>query len=143
MTALREFQMVFGEDLRGRTDTPNGGAVSRNRLSSLGLVAGFDVNMNIYRNNVRHAHVGALKSIFPAVAALVGEDYFDQVAHEYAIVFPAETARLSAYGAAFPDFISGRSELADFPFLPGVAKLEGALNEAFHAPSAISLVPGP
>ncbi len=134
MSALRDFQTSFRRYL---TDTGEDAASEAARF----IASGFADNASIYRNNVRHAHVGALAAIFPAIRALVGEGYFDGMAAEFSNASPPMSAILAGYGASFSDHLAGRPELSRVPFLPDVARLEWAMNEAFHAHSSFSLAP--
>ena len=134
MSALREFQTSFKGYLTGSGEEA---AIITTRF----IAEGYEENASIYRNNVRHAHVGALSAIFPAIRALVGEDYFDGMAAQYSSAQPPVSAVLAGYGAGFSDYLAGRPELANVPFLPDVARLEWAMNEAFHAHSSFSLAP--
>ena len=134
MSALRDFQTSFKGYLTGSGEEE--AAVAARFISS-----GFADNASIYRNNVRHAHVGALSAIYPAIRALVGEDYFDGLAARYANARPPVSAVLAGYGAGFSKYLTSRSELSRVPFLPDVARLEWAMNEAFHAHSSFSLAP--
>lgn len=135
MSALRDFQSDFRSFLTG-TARPDADAMLVRIFGTA-----YAANAGIYRNNVRHAHSGALAAIFPAVRALVGETYFDGLAAQFADRFPPRGAILAEYGAAFPHYLTERPELSHVPFLPGVARLEWAMNDAFHAHSAFSLTP--
>lgn len=131
MSALREFQIGFQAYLvGGQAD-----AVASH------FKAGFEQNAGIYRNNVHHAHSGALAALYPAVQALVGEDYFGSIARQFAHYSPPKSAILAAYGAEFADMLTLRPELSQFPYLPDVARLEWAINEAFHAQGVAALRP--
>ncbi len=134
MSALREFQMSFKGYLTGSGEEA---AIIAERF----IANGFADNADIYRNNVRHAHVGALSAIYPAIRALVGDDYFDGLAARYANASPPVSAVLAGYGAGFADHLGSRPELSQVPFLPDVARLEWAMNEAFHAHSSFSFAP--
>ena len=129
MSALRDLQTGFRGFLISEAEAVPGIAVD------------FADNVAIYRNNVRHAHVGALQANFPAIQALVGEAFFDALALAYANAHPPYSAILAQYGSDFPAFLAARDELSPYPFLPDVARLEWALNEAFHAHSSFSLTP--
>ncbi len=134
MSTLREFQSSFKVYLTN----PGEDAA---HVAARFVVPEFTGNKSIYRNNVRHAHVGALAAIYPAVRALVGEGYFDGLAALFTRAHPPVAAVLSGYGAGFSDYLAGRSELSRVPFLPDVARLEWAMNKAFHAHSSSSLAP--
>ena len=129
MSALRDLQTRFRGFLISEAD------------AAPGIVGDFADNAAIYRNNVQHAHVGALQANFPAIQALIGDAFFDAIAIAYANAHPPHSAILAQYGLNFPAFLAERDELSPYPFLPDVARLEWALNEAFHAHSSLSLTP--
>lgn len=135
MSALREFQTAFKAYLTGPDDNVS-------NVAPRSVSAGFTGNASIHRNNVRHAHVGALAANYPAIRALVGERYFDGLAAQFTSAHPPASAIHASYGAGFGDYLSGRSELSSIPFLADVARLEWAMNEAFHARASSSLSPG-
>jgi hypothetical protein len=129
MPALHDFQSAFRSFLSGAGAPPPG------------IAEGFADNADIYRNNVRHAHVGALKTHFPAIRILIGNDFFDALAAGYAASNPPTSAVLASYGGGFPAFLEACDDLQRHLFLPDVAQLEWALNEASHAHSPSSLTP--
>ena len=118
MSALRDFQTRFGEYLNG------GKALDASTFANAGLAR----NASIHRNNVNHAHSGALAANFPAVRNLLGEQCFDALAALYCVSIAPESAVLAEYGAALPNFIESRAEFAQLPYLPDVAQLEWAAN---------------
>ncbi len=93
---------------------------------------------DIYRNNVFVALVDGLEARFPAVARIVGRDYFRAMARGYAGAEPSRGAYLD-YGRSFPDFLAGFGPVADTPYLADVARLEWARHESYHAPDAAAL----
>jgi len=136
MSALREFQTGFRAFLVGAGASADASPAARH------IKAHFAANAGIYRNNVRHAHAGALAAIYPATMALVGEGYFDALARSFADRFPPTDAVLANYGDRFAGHLETRTELAHASFLPDVAQLEWAVNRSFHAHSSSSLSPG-
>ena len=88
--------------------------------------------LQIHRNTVMAALVNALRLAFPTVDALVGSDCFDQTAGAFAQAHPPAAARLTGYGAGFPDFLRVAAPL---PYLAEVARLDWAIERALLAPS--------
>ena len=61
--------------------------------------------MAVYRNTVIHGAVEALKSNFPVVAQIVGDEMFEGIAVEYSSANPPRSPVLALYGEAFPDWL--------------------------------------
>ena len=95
----------------------------------------------VYRNNVRVALIEALAAAYPALARLVGADFFERMAAVYAADRPATARTLNLYGAGFPDFVAGFAPARDLPYLADVARLERAVLESRHAADAAALDP--
>jgi hypothetical protein len=93
----------------------------------------------VYRNNVTVGMIRALESNFPAVRRLLGEDYFVGFAREYAQNHPPQSPLMFLYGADFPRALDGTDDLAAYPYLGDVARLEILWRESYHATDAIPL----
>ena len=79
---------------------------------------------SVYRNTVVKGWIDALQGNFPAVARLVGEEWFRAAAAVFATDAPPTDARLLLYGAAFPAFLEGFPPANELPHLSGVAELD-------------------
>jgi hypothetical protein len=87
----------------------------------------------VHRNTIAKGCVEALQANFPAVRALVGDAWFDDVALAHVRVHPPADARLLAYGdASFPAFLAAVPTAAGLPWLADVARLD-VLWRASHA----------
>lgn len=95
----------------------------------------------VYRNNVTVSLINALADIFPAVAKLVGQDFFRDMARYFITRHPPHSALLFEYGHEFPEFLKDFEPVAKLPYLPDVARLERAWLDAFHAADAEPLTP--
>ncbi|WP_421838263.1 DNA-binding domain-containing protein [Novosphingobium sp.] len=91
---------------------------------------------NVYRNTYLITLRNALRSIFPAVERLVGEEFFAALAGTFAEQHPPRSPIMARYGDAFPDFIKHFAALDDYPYLADVARLEFARVQAYHAADA-------
>jgi hypothetical protein len=91
---------------------------------------------NIYRNNLRITLRNALRTTFPAIEKLVGDEYFSALALAFAELHPPRSAIMSDYGDCFPDFLAGLEPLRDYPYVPDVARIEFARVQAYHAADA-------
>ncbi len=94
----------------------------------------------VYRNNVAVGLIGALRSAFPAVDRLVGEDFFNAMARTYVRGSLPHTPVLLAYGSGFADFIDGFRPARSLPYLSAMSHgWNGWWLEAYHAEDAAPL----
>lgn len=95
----------------------------------------------VYRNTVMKGCIDALQANYPAVARLVGEEWFRAAAAFHVReALPADPTLLR-YGAAFADFLARFEPAAELPYLSGVARLDRFWTEAHQAPTTEALVP--
>lgn len=87
----------------------------------------------VYRNNVFWGLTEALKSRFPATAAIVGDAFFTAMAGEYVRRDPPRSPLLLGYGDTLADFVARFEPAACLPYLPDVIRLEAARSHAYHA----------
>jgi len=125
MPSLLELQRTMRTALLAGSDTPpstvTGGALDA------------AARLRIYRNNVLGNLTGALRLTFPAVERLVGADFFAGAAARFVSAAPPASADLYEYGAAFPGFLATFEPAQSIAYLPDVARLEWAVNQALHA----------
>jgi hypothetical protein len=88
---------------------------------------------SVYRNTVMKGCIDALEANFPAVARLVGEEWFRAAAGVYARAHPPRVPMLLEYGVDFPDFLASFEPAAELPYLPAVARLDRFWTEAHAA----------
>lgn len=93
----------------------------------------------VWRNNVVVGLTEALEATYPAVKALVGEDFFRAAAREFLRAHPPRSPVLIWWGGALPDFLDAFRPAASVPYLGDVARLEWARLEAYHAADAAPL----
>jgi hypothetical protein len=91
----------------------------------------------VYRNNVMFGLISALRTRFPVVERIVGEECFAAMGRDFVVTQPPASPLLMFYGGAFADFIATLAPLADLPYLPDVARLEAARTHAYHAADAV------
>ncbi len=133
---LREFQSAVSASLLADFKAP----------APEGVVAGDPARaaarFMIHRANVLESLVGALGHTYPAVKTICGESNFRVLAGTFVRHHPPARPELLAYGGGFAEFAADHEAArADFPFLPDLARLEWALNEAYFAPAAPALSP--
>lgn len=132
MSELQALQHAFWSSLKHRKSEPgclervrDGGKISRDR------------RVDIYRTTMREAHVRALANTYAGCEKILGVRYFRQLASEFYYRHPATHPDLNRYGEAFPDFVQDfiehHAELAEYPYLPDLARLEWAYEQAYYA----------
>ncbi len=87
----------------------------------------------VYRNTVMKGCIDALQANYPAVAKLVGEEWFRAAAAVYVRDHLPRTPMLLEYGAEFADFLARFEPAAELPYLPAVARLDRFWTEAHAA----------
>lgn len=90
----------------------------------------------VYRNTVMKACIDALEANFPAVARLVGREWFRAAAALHAVAEAPCDGSLLNYGSGFPAFLRDFEPAAELPYLPGVAALDTLWRESHAAADA-------
>lgn len=80
----------------------------------------------------------ALRSAYPVVAQLLGEDSFPDLARALWHAHPPVRGDVAWWGVHLPAFLAGSADLADEPYLPDVATVEWALHRCATAPDALA-----
>lgn len=134
MASLRDLQAAFRRSILDGEDAT---------VAPLVLDAGIAPaqRLQIYRNNTFISLREALETAFPVVRRLVGDDFFRGAARAFVRAHPPAVPCLSEYGAGFAGFLAGFPPASTLAYLPDVARLEWALNEAHCAADAAPLDP--
>jgi hypothetical protein len=90
----------------------------------------------IYRNNLQEGFGKALALEFPVIERLVGHDYFRQLSREFLYAHPSRAGDLHTIGAPFPQYLHHRFAGTEYGYLPDVAALEWAYQQAAVAADA-------
>lgn len=90
----------------------------------------------VYRNTVMKGCIDALEANFPAVARLVGSEWFRAAAALHVAAQPPRDGQLLNYGEGFADFLKRFEPAAELVYLPGVAQLDALWREAHAAADA-------
>ena len=98
-----------------------------------GVGGGSTRRYGVYRNNVTVGLVRALEANFPALRRLLGEAYFSGLARAFTRAHPPRSPLLFQYGDDFADFLATAEDLASYPYLADVARLERLWLHAWHA----------
>ncbi|MCJ8338568.1 MAG: DNA-binding domain-containing protein [Pseudomonadales bacterium] len=101
-------------------------------LSALNITGPLPVEqlMSLYRNNFYVSLTDYLKGCFPSVNALVGEEFFAQLAKAFIIGQPLANANIELYGADFSEFIDSIEQTRSLPYLAGIAALDWGFDRA-------------
>lgn len=94
----------------------------------------------VYRNTVIHGAVEALRSNFPVVEQIVGDEMFEGMAVEYTSTHPPRSPVLALYGQDFAEWLGEQEWIGDLPYLPDVARVERLHVECLMAADAEALV---
>jgi hypothetical protein len=125
MPALPDLQLAFASFLEG-------GKGERVAAAVVGDSIGAEARLRIYRHHVRHSLTTALAATFPTVEALVGEAFFAGMVRGFIEASMPAQPVLSEYGAGLAGFIAGFEAARGVPYLSDVARLDWAMNLAFH-----------
>ncbi|OUM01849.1 HvfC/BufC N-terminal domain-containing protein [Variovorax sp. JS1663] len=93
----------------------------------------------VYRNTVMKGCIDALEANFPAVARLVGSEWFRAAAAIHVAAHPPRDGRLLGYGEDFAGFLQDFEPAAELGYLGGVACLDALWREAHAAEDAPAL----
>ena len=91
---------------------------------------------SVHRNTFVVTLIDALAESFPVTQAIVGVDFFREMARARVFAEPLRTAILVEYAQTFPQFVCGYSPAASLPYLAEVAQVEAMRIRAFHAADA-------
>ena len=126
--ALRELQAAFADHVAGRDQAGLVAEVVGDSMTA-------EARLRIHRRHVAHSLGSALAATFTTVHALVGEAFFRDMAQRFIRqTLPAQPV-LAEYGADFPAFVAGYEPAVSLPYLADIARLDWALNVAFHSPA--------
>lgn len=90
----------------------------------------------VYRNNVTVSLINALRSNFPSIERLVGDEFFAAMVHAYSTANPPRSRLMFEYGENLPEFLETFEPVRPYPYLPDVARLEIFWRQAFHEADA-------
>lgn len=90
----------------------------------------------VYRDTVHANWRNALGATFAVVRELTGAPFFAAAVDAFAHAHPSRSGDLNVYGDAFPGFLAAWPHARDLPYLPDVARLEWAMDEAQRAADA-------
>ena len=130
--SLLNLQADFARWMLGERGLPLPEVVAGNGLAPA-------ARLQIYQNIIFNNLTAALRTDYPAVLKLVGEDFFESAAARYIREYPSRSGNLQDFGAAFPKCLAAMPEAATLPYLGDVARLEWARQESYLAADAAPL----
>lgn len=127
---LAQLQRLFAEQIPNPDVTVNAN-----------LLALLPVNrVQVYRGNFLGAQLRALENIYPIIRKILGAAYFGQLTRAFVLEHPHHKRDISGVGHDFSQWliatIPQHTELADFRYLPDMAALELAHDQARFAADA-------
>lgn len=126
MPALRDLQAAFAAHLAGEARVDLATVVTGDSIPA-------EARLRVYRHHVQHSLATALGATYPTVQALVGEAFFRAMAKAFVASDLPRQPVLTEYGEGFPAFIDGYAAARGLPYLADMARLDWALNVAFHS----------
>lgn len=130
--ALPELQSAFAAFLTSGDARALAGAIVGDTIAA-------EARLRVYRHHVRHSLTAVLAATFPTVRALVGAEFFAGLSRAFLERDLPRQPVLSEYGAGFADFIAGFEPTRGLPYLADMARLDWALNVAFHSEPGATL----
>src|SRR5229473_3324546 len=126
MPSLRELQSkVMHAVLDGET----GGAAPL--IAARGIAA--EHALGVYAGNARTNFIESLRSSYPAIRRLVGEDYFRQCALGFHTRHPSLSGDLQPAGTRFAQYLSELHGNDEYRYLSEVARFEWLVQETLLA----------
>ncbi|MGO9424217.1 MAG: putative DNA-binding domain-containing protein [Steroidobacteraceae bacterium] len=113
-------------------------SLQRDFLDALLGAGQIEGRLGLYQSNVRANFSDSLRSTYPAVRRLVGEDYFRQTALMFQRSHPSRSGDLAHVGRSFPEYLAALHGDDQYRYLGDIARLEWLCQEALlaaeHAP---------
>jgi hypothetical protein len=94
---------------------------------------------SVYAHTIRANYRNALAATYPVVRELTGPAFFNAAVDEFTIEHPSTGGDLNVYGGAFAGFLAAYPHARDLPYLPDVARLEWAIDEATRAEDSTAM----
>jgi hypothetical protein len=111
-------------------------------IGGLGIVAA-ELNpgarIGIYRNNVLGNYRKAMAATYPVVRRLVGAEFFAAAIDAFVRVYPSTRGNVNRYGGEFARFLATYPPARELAYLPDVARVEWAIDQANIAADAAAL----
>jgi uncharacterized protein (UPF0276 family) len=102
----------------------------------LARLKGDEQRLALYRGNLTAAWDKALSAAYPVLRQLVGDEFFSALSRAYGMAQPSQDADLNQFGGTFASFLEHFEHVADYPYMPDMARLEWAMHRAGFAADA-------
>lgn len=132
--SLPKLQTEFARWMLGEHDSTLPETVAGNGLEPA-------ARLQTYRNIVFNNLTASLRTAYPVILKLVGEEFFDGAAARYIHDYPSVSGNLQDFGAQFAECLGSMPETATLPYVTDVAWLEWARQQAYLAADATPLDP--
>jgi hypothetical protein len=130
MPSLREVQRGFAAAvIFGDRSAIRGLGIVRDTLDA-------DARIAIYRKNVFANYRKALAATYPVVQSLVGTAFFGAAVEAFVRAYPSSRGDVNRYGGALAEFLIQYPPARELAYLPDVARLEWAIDQAAIAADA-------
>lgn len=93
----------------------------------------------LYRGNLTANWERSLGNAYPVLSQLVGEEFFRALARTYGRATPLDSGDLNTFGDRLGEFLDGFAPVADYPYMPDLARLEWLMHRAHYASDAAPL----
>ncbi len=130
--SVAQAQQLFGDGLLN----PAHEAYALAQLKGAHDAEGQRYRYALYRGNLTVTWEKTLSNAYPVLRMLVGEEFFGGLSRAYGAAYPSGSGDLNLFGADFADFLTDFPHVADWPYLPDMARWEWALHRAHYAPDA-------
>ncbi len=130
--SLPDYQRSFADSL---FDQAKEGIV----LEAFKPVPYVEHRLALYRGNLTATWDKVLSNAYPVLRHLVGDEFFTALTRVFGMAHPSTDPDLNQFGAGFADFLAGFEHVAQYPYLPDMARLEWALHRAHYASDALGL----
>jgi len=133
MDSFADLQQRFADALCGPAGAAPGFAITGPAASS---DPAFIERMDVYRRAMRANYHRALAATYPAVRRLVGPGVFGAAVDAYVREYPSTSGDLNDFGDDLGTFLAAYPAAAHLAYVPDIARLEWAIDEANRAADA-------
>lgn len=96
-------------------------------------ITNIEERIDIFYGNRLHGTLDYLKTLYPVVLQLLGEEFFEKIARQFINSHKLESGNRHDYGGWFATFLRSHQDLAKFLYVADVAAIEWAHFRAFLA----------
>lgn len=94
--------------------------------------------LQAYQANGHMLAERALRSAYPVLAQMLGEQSFADLARAFWHAHPPQRGDIAQWGQALADYVGGSAQLQDVPYVPDVARAEWALHASATLPDSVA-----